>query len=400
MNALTATTRLVRPLRSRDPDQDHRTSSPLELLTDLCFVVAVAQAALVLHHGLVEDAVGHAVVGYLMAFFAIWWAWINFTWFGSAYDNDDALYRGLTILQIVGVLVLASGVHGLPEGHVTTVVLGYVIMRVALVLQWLRAAKGDPAHRATCLRYAVGIVLVQLGWVSYIWIAHTEGLRLPLFVLFALLDLAVPWLAERPGPATTWNPGHIADRYGLFYIIVLGELIYSGQAAFQAAFSGETANRGHLVMVVLSGVLIIFGVWWLYFSREAGELLERAKAENTNVQYVWGFGHYLIFASAAAVGAGLAARVEYWSHPEEVSALVTAFGITVPVAALLAALWLVHLRGHDPSARTAAPFGAAVLLILAGTFTPFAELTTGLIVLVLLAVEVNLARAKPAAPLV
>jgi len=138
----------------------------LELLTDLCFVVAVSQAALGLHHGLVEGHVGHAVIGYLMAFFAIWWAWVNFTWFASAYDNDDVVYRVLTIGQIVGVLVLAAGIHHLVDGDFTTTVAGYVIMRIALVLQWLRAAKGDPEQRRTCLRYAIGIVIVQLGWVA------------------------------------------------------------------------------------------------------------------------------------------------------------------------------------------------------------------------------------------
>ena len=45
-----------------------------------------------------------------MVFFAIWWAWVNFTWFASAYDVDDLLYRLLTFVQIVGVLILAAGV--------------------------------------------------------------------------------------------------------------------------------------------------------------------------------------------------------------------------------------------------------------------------------------------------
>ena len=45
-----------------------------------------------------------------MAFFAIWWTWLNFTWFTSAYDNDDGIARLLTIFQILGSLVLAAGI--------------------------------------------------------------------------------------------------------------------------------------------------------------------------------------------------------------------------------------------------------------------------------------------------
>jgi len=98
------------PLPPRDVDEEHRTSTPLELLFDLCFVVAVAQAASQLDQALSVGHIHTAIVGYLLVFFAIWWAWVNFTWFASAYDADDLFYRLLTFVQIVGVLILAAGV--------------------------------------------------------------------------------------------------------------------------------------------------------------------------------------------------------------------------------------------------------------------------------------------------
>ena len=74
-------------MTARDTAEPHRVASPLELLFDLVFVVAVASAPAQLHHGLSE---GHldALGGYAMAFLAIWWAWMNFTWFASAYDHE------------------------------------------------------------------------------------------------------------------------------------------------------------------------------------------------------------------------------------------------------------------------------------------------------------------------
>ena len=94
----------------RDRDEQDRSATPLELLFDLCFVVAVAQAADQLHHALVEGHIADGVVSYGSVFFTIWWAWMNFTWFASAYDTDDVPYRLLTLLQIGGVLLLAAGV--------------------------------------------------------------------------------------------------------------------------------------------------------------------------------------------------------------------------------------------------------------------------------------------------
>src|SRR3954469_20935258 len=94
----------------RDPAEAHRASTPLELLFDLCFVVAVAQAAAQLAHGIEEEHTAAAVGGFPMGFFPIRWAWIIFPWFTSAYDVDDVPYRLLPLLQMAGVLILAAGV--------------------------------------------------------------------------------------------------------------------------------------------------------------------------------------------------------------------------------------------------------------------------------------------------
>ena len=101
---------------SRRTDEEHRVATVLELFFDLCFVVAVAQAAAGLHHAISEDHIADGVVSYLLVFFAVWWAWMNFTWFASAYDTDDIAYRLTTLVQIAGALVFAAGV---PRGWTT-----------------------------------------------------------------------------------------------------------------------------------------------------------------------------------------------------------------------------------------------------------------------------------------
>src|SRR3954471_8489647 len=129
-----------RRMTARHPGEAHRPSTPLELFFDLCFVVAVAQNSEHLHHDLAEGHVGHGVYAYLTVFFAIWWAWMNFTWFASAYDTDDVVYRVTTLVQITGVLVLAAGVpRAFEDGNFKVVTAGYVVMRLAMVSQWPRA---------------------------------------------------------------------------------------------------------------------------------------------------------------------------------------------------------------------------------------------------------------------
>jgi low temperature requirement protein LtrA len=388
---------LIRRLTPRDPAEQGRVSTNLELLTDLCFVVAVSQAASQLHHFVVEGEIGHGVIGFLMAFFAIWWTWLNFTWFASAYDNDDVLYRLLTILQIVGSLVIAAGVPGMFEDRLTLVVIGYAIMRIALVIQWLRAARHDPVRAVTCRRYAVGIVVAQLLWVSLL--AFPASVVPVIFPFFALVEIAVPIWAEHATP-TTWHPHHVAERYGLFYIIVLGEVIFSTLTSIQAAFSsgnlitGAAGESGRdevpwsVLIVAGSGVGIVFSLWWLYFARSAGgQLGGRGSSVRS---FAWGYGHYLIFAATAAIGAGLDARVDYWHH-REVGAVASAALITISVAVLLALVWLLCLRVHDNSWRTTVPFGAAILLVLIATVSPGAELIVAGVLVLLVIIEIPLA---------
>src|SRR5690349_23032670 len=155
-------------MSGRDPHEAHRVATPLELLFDLTFVIAFGVAASELAHMLAENHLGAGLAGFAFATFAVSWAWINFSWFASAYDTDDWVYRLTTMLQMVGVVVLALGIppvySSIYEGeHVDNRVLvaGYVVMRVAMVLQWLRAARQDPTRRRACLTYATSITVAQ-----------------------------------------------------------------------------------------------------------------------------------------------------------------------------------------------------------------------------------------------
>ena len=147
-------------MEGRDPDESHRAATPLELLFDLTFVVAYGMAADELAHYLAEDHIRAGVLGFALAAFAITWAWINFSWFASAYDTDDWIYRLTTMLQMVGVIILALGLpvmfESIDEGESVNngvMVAGYVVMRVAMVFQWARAARQDPARRSACKTY-------------------------------------------------------------------------------------------------------------------------------------------------------------------------------------------------------------------------------------------------------
>jgi len=346
------------PMTGRPVDEEHRVATPLELLFDLTFVVAVAQVAAELAHGIADDQVGDSVLGFVMVFFAIWWAWMNFTWFASAYDTDDVPYRLLTLVQMAGVLVFAAGIHdAFGSQNFLTGTIGYVIMRVAMLAQWARAARSDPEHRQTAYRFVLGIAVVQVAWLLRLLLPHGAGLAV--FFLLVVAELAVPVWAER-ARMTAWHPHHIAERYGLFTIIVLGECVLASNVALQVVVE-DTGWDLDLLLVGGGGLGLLFALWWMYFLKEAGDGLARRR----ELGFVWGYGHYAIFGSLAALGAGLEVTVDAVSHHVEASDQLVAMAVVVPVALYLATVWLLHAPLGEGYRASVVPMSLAIVATLA-----------------------------------
>ncbi|MFG2882365.1 low temperature requirement protein A [Streptomyces sp. NPDC048297] len=351
----------LRRLTARAVDEAHRVSSPLELFFDLCFVVAVAQAGIELVHFVAAGHAGQGILNYAMVFFAIWWAWMNFTWFASAYDNDDVLYRVVTLVQIAGVLVLAAGVPRAFEHHdFLLVLIGYVIMRLAMAAEWLRAARSASGEeRTTTLRYAGGVLLCQIGWVGLVVLP--EPARPWLFLVMVIAELCVPLYAER-NSRTNWHPHHIAERYGLFTIIVLGETIAAATVAVKSAV-GEHGALVEVLSIAVGGLLIVFSSWWIYFVVPIHDHLRSSERA-----FLWGYGHYFIFASAAAIGAGLEVAVEQAVGKAHISATAASAAVTLPTALFLLTVWLLHARHFKVGTAQQLVLPGTALLVICCTF--------------------------------
>ena len=363
---------------ARSIDEPHRASSELELLFDLTFVVAVGVLTSQSENSIANGHPAHAVLPFLQVFFAIWWAWMNFTWFASSYGIDDVAYRLLTMVQMGGVIVLAAGIPAaVARSSYATVALGYLIMRVGLALLWLRAGIQDPSGRRTAFRYACGISILQLAWLTrFVLFEHRalpSYLNLLVFTSLAALELAVPRWAERTGP-TTWHPHHIAERYGLFTIILLGDNVLALSSGLQHALATARVT-GQLVGVAAAGFALLCALWWLYFLQPAGEGL----AARRHRSYVWGYGHFGLFASLAAVGSGLRVAIEQTAHPHGISALGAGWVLALPAALFILLLWLV--QGSIVSKPAPGP-GATLTGVAAALTAPLAATQIGLPVVV------------------
>jgi len=367
----------------RDPEEVARAASSLELLFDLTFVVAVNQASAGLAGELLDGKVADGVIGFTMVFFAVWWAWMNFTWFSSAHDADDVPHRLLVLVQMTGVLVLAAGVpSAFTDRSQVTVTIGYAIMRLGLVAGWLRVARSVPGSQQRALRYAAGISGLQVLWIARL--ALPASLDVPSFAVLAVGELLVPMWAERTIDRPMYNAGHIEDRYNLFTLIVLGESILSASLGFQDAV-GEAGLTARLLAVGLGGLVLAFSAWWLYFDHP-GHL-----TPTPDIAFRWGYAHVAVFAALAAMGAGIHVAADTVARGGDDR--VAALAVAVPVAGFLAGLALVMAltRTRLTNPRIASKLvGAAVIIAAGAVLPPAAAVVAAALVMAVLVVAMVL----------
>jgi low temperature requirement protein LtrA len=216
------------------------------------------------------------------------------------------------------------------------------------------------------------------GW----WLAFATPL--------SIIELLVPVWAERHQP-TPWHPAHIGERYGLFTIIVLGESVLAATVAVQTAIDEGTA-LGHLLTLAAGGFLIVASMWWIYFDMPIAQLLTRARRafsrREESQSFIWGYGHYFVFGSAAAVGAGLAVNVDQATRRTALTDVEAALTVTVPVAVYLITVWALHFRYKKPGLLRdiGAPTGA--ILVLGTSWTGEPVLATGVLLAALVGTSV------------
>lgn len=191
--------------------------------------------------------------------------------------------------------------------------------------------------------------------------------------------------AER-ARSTPWHPHHIAERYGCFTLIVLGEsLLASSNAIIPALGTGE--HGAELIGLAIAGVVIAAAMWWIYFSREQGGRLKTSRQA-----FAFGYAHYLVFAAAGAVSAGIEVELDLLEDAG-VAPGTTALAFTLPVAVFIATVWLVMLRGRISVLASVLFLLAAAVVLLCGVLPVLTVMgTAGCMVVAVIVLEWNRVR--------
>lgn len=382
-------------MSGRDPQEPGRSATPLELLYDLTFVVAIGLAA---HHYAELLFEGHPVagtVGFLFGMFGILNAWIDYSWFSSAFDTDDWAWRLLTMVQMVGVVIIALGLapmfHSLAEEgdrfEFRAIAAGYVVMRIAHVLLWVRVIRESDEYDEVGIRNAVLITVAQVCWVLLAIFSPPVVTAFVLIAPLVVLEVLTALVANRSSDGTPWHGHHIAERYGLLAIIALGEGVVGTVASSEAAIGGATGHGWDLdaVLLIVAGIGLTFAMWWNYFQIPFGDLLHH----RPRLGFLFGYGHLPVYVAIAAMGGGLhiaALNQGDHGHGHTLSDLAVLLTVAVPYALFLVSITVLESRllGRPRGAHLASLVVSFAGLVVAGLLAPM-SLATALLAVMLAA---------------
>ena len=298
----------INTISARDPTEPYRASTTLELLFDLVYVIAVSAAASGLYQRLLE----HDFLGFLtfiIAFFILWNAWTSFTWFASGYDPDDWYYRLSVLLQMFGSLMIAANINQFFEQGLTWIgVTGYAIMRLASCSQWWRVYQQVEGHKRVAGRSIIGLLTLQSVWI--LWLFLPASIQTPALFLFIAAELLMPIWA-RAAQNINWHPHHMAERYGLLTIIVLGEGVLGVSNSIRTFLVNSESAASAIILLGSSLVALVFALWWLYFTIPFGTILDNERRRYD--LFLFGYGHFFVFATLAALGRALNLVTDAWA---------------------------------------------------------------------------------------
>ena len=333
-------------LRTTEDADEERHVTWFELYFDLVFVAAFAE----LVAGLAHDPSAAVFARFAALVVAIAWAWTGFTMYANRFDTDDLPYRLAKAGAAGAVAALAIEIPHVMAGEGGTVVFAgcYAAARALLVALYVRAR----THIRGAGRRLIDVFLGVFTFTTLMWIASAftpEPYRFVLWGLALVIDIASPPSAWRSLPEAPVVVSHVTERYGTFFIVVLGESVV-------AVVTGVAGFEFRLASWVIAAACFVAALclWWIYF-----DLADTSVIGRGTLGLIYLYAHFPMFAGVAAFGAGtkLAIVQVSGSGLESGARWAMAGGI----AAFALAIAFVHLGAEWTSLRDRAFIGRLVL---------------------------------------
>jgi low temperature requirement protein LtrA len=247
--------------------RDERHASRLELFFDLVFAGAVGQLAGALQE---HPSLG-SLARFALLFTPLWWLWVQFAFYSDRHESDETLHRVAILSAILLFVGLAVAAPRALRGDTTGFVIAFVAVRALQLLLYGRAWLALPAIRGLYSRYLICFAAGGGCWL--LSLAVPAPGRYGLWAAGLACDVAGSMALLDPARRLPVNPTHLADRFQLFVLIVLGESV--------ARLISAAADRPWTVpqVAVLAAALVVLAtLWWAWLSVADQEALDSMPA--------------------------------------------------------------------------------------------------------------------------
>ena len=315
------------PPRAHGDIIEDRSVSFLELFYDLVYVVVVAQAA----HGLAHNVSWQGVIDFAAIFGLIWIGWLNGTFYYDLHGREDGRTRTMVFAQMLLLAWLAVYTESAPTETGEEFALVYSIFLALVTLLWYGVRRQDSEEYArVTAQYLTGSTVFTVVMFISIWL--DPGVRIWVWGAFVLLNVAAGMFIlraeERRSNINFGTTDSLVERFGLFTIIVLGEVVVGVVDGL------STTDLTPLVVVTgMLGLMIGFAFWWSYFDFVG----RRHPRDSAFYRTRWTFGHLPVTMAIAAAGAAMVSMVEHASDDR----VPTATAWLMSGAVAFGLIWLV-----------------------------------------------------------
>jgi len=351
-------------LRTTGDPAEERHATWFELFFDLVFVAAVSQ----LGAALARDPSGAVFARYVALFVVIVWAWVLYTLYANRFDTDDLIFRLAKSGAMLAIAAVAVNLHRLMEGGsgAAGFAAGYVVLRALLLAMYGRARHHvDGQGRRLSDIYLAGYSFTTGLWLVSIFVPSPG--RYVLWGVAMVIDLAIPTRAWAALEGHAVVISHLTERFGTFFIIVLGESVV-------AVVAGVAGFEFTVQSWIVAGLCFVVALcmWWIYF-----DLADTSVVGRGALGLVYVYCHFPLLAGVAAFGAGTKLAIMDAAHPGMGPG--PRWALAGGVGAFALSLALIHIGAEWTSYRDRTFLGriglAAIAITLAaagGTIAPVA----------------------------
>jgi len=345
--------------------EDERSVSFLELFYDLSYVVIVAE----LIHALAKDVTLSGIAGFFFLFAITWWAWVNGSFYHEMHGNNDIRTRVFTFAQMFALAGMAVFIPtALTDGH-TGFALSYALFSGIMTYLWWRTGYHDHNHRPMSYPYTLGFAFITGTFLisTFIPLPGTYYMWVVVVAFSILMPLILSQTQRNVDDLHKENSQKIraslVERFGLFTIIALGEVIVS----VILGVSHYEVITLELVIEASLGIFIAIAMWWVYFDFVS----HRLPVQQQSKRFAWLYLHLPVTMSIAFVGASLLNILEHY-QPNDLLNSVDTWLMVLPVSVFLWCVVMliqtIEIREDDREVEekgmvSASISGACILLV-------------------------------------